>query len=247
MTKEVFRQALRFTQLMEGRSWGHGCPPIVLLSGGECTEHPRFLQFVDELFFHNLVPVILTNGMWLANKELREAVLRPEWARMFIQVTNDPEYYPKAPPHIEDPRIAYIDKITVLTPLGRAARKARLMPTPMRLAPSSFNLRSRTRALGSFIEAVTHQRVAAMEAIVAGKLFTGHCTPSISPNGDVMVGETQNCFKIGTVTSTNKELTDAILNMRCNHCGLEDNLAPEQKRAIGVATPTYDRKEHHAP
>ena len=53
----------------------------------------------------------------------------------------------------------------------------------------------------------------------------------------VDLGDTENlineALRIGTVDSSNEELTRGLVEMRCNRCGLVDNLTPEQKRAIG--------------
>lgn len=230
MTTDTFIKALAFTARVEGKAWKQGIPPMILLSGGECTEHPDIVKYVESVIRLGAIPLLITNGMWLADDDLREALLRPEWPQLFVQVTNDPRFYPSAPPRIEDPRITYIDSLTLLLPLGRAKRKPGLSDEtglPPRKAPSSFNLRSLTRSLRSIEEAVLMLRARATSGLA------GHCIPTVSDNGDVMAGETRNCFKIGTVDSTNEELTQALIDMRCNECGLVDNLSPAQKRAIG--------------
>jgi len=100
----------------------------------------------------------------------------------------------------------------------------------LRHGPTSFNFRSLVRATGSIEQAVFHLRLRAM----AGK--AGHCSPSITSDGRFVAGETSECFKIGTVDSSNVELTKAAYEMRCNKCGLVDNLTQEEKRAIGEST-----------
>lgn len=234
MTADTFARALRFAQRTEGNAWRAGIPPLILLSGGECTEHPDIVKYVEAVIGLGWVPMLLTNGMWLADKDLRESLLRPEWKQLFVQVTHDPRFYPKDPPIvIDDSRITYIPSLTLLIPLGRAKRKPGLSAEtglPKRNAPSSFNLRSLTRSLRSFNEAVVMMRARAASGM------SGHCSPSVADNGDVMAGETRDCFKIGTVDSTNEELTKALIEMKCNACGLVDNLSPAHKRAIGEST-----------
>lgn len=231
MTEEVFHKALNFTELAEGKAWSKGCPPRILLSGGECTEHPDIVRFIEIVVEYDLIPFIITNGMWLGNKELREAILRPEWPQLFVQVTNDKRFYPNAPAErVEDPRICYVDSLTLLMPLGRATRKNFKTDLPPRKSPSSFNLRSITRTLGSFEDALVVLRTNAAIGL------SGNCSPSISDNGDVVAGETRNCFKVGTVDSSMEEITKNLIEMRCNRCGLVDNLSPMHKRAIGEST-----------
>jgi hypothetical protein len=231
MTEETFLKALGLTRRIELMAWNSGIPPLILLSGGECTEHPDIVRFIEIVVGQGLTPLLITNGMWLENKELREAILRSEWPQLFVQVTNDPRYYPTAPPRWEDPRITYIESLTAMLPLGRITRKKGEPLIPTKKAPSSFNLRSLTRSFRSFEHAVCHLRVRAMTG------SSGHCTPTISDNGDVLVGESRLCFKVGTVDSTNDELTAATLARgECNRCGLEAGLPQEHKRAIGLST-----------
>ena len=124
------------------------------------------------------------------------------------------------------------DYVPLLIKLGRASRRRPKEDDPRpRSSPASFNLRSLTRSFGSFSKAVAVLRARAATG------SSGNCTPSICDNGDVMAGETRNCWKIGTVHSTNEEVTKNILAMgECNRCGLETGLSQEHKRAIGLST-----------
>ena len=230
MTEETFQRTLAFTRRIESPAWKMGIPPLVLLSGGECTEHPDILKFIELVYAEKMQPILISNGLWLNNPELRASILRPEWSSLLIQVTYDERYYPTKPPRVSDPRIAYVDSLTLLLPLGRLARKKGDRALPTKKSPSSFNLRSLTRSLGSFQQAVCMIRArAAMGS-------SGHCIPSVSNDGDVMAGETRNCWKLGTVDSTEQELTQAVLDMgECNRCGLETGLAPEYRQALGLS------------
>lgn len=236
MTAETFGRALDMTRRVEALAWKIGCPPSILLSGGECTEHPDIVKMIETVVAQRLLPVLLTNGMWLADKVMRDALLRPEWPHLFVQVTHDPRFYPsEPPPRIDDRRVHYVESLSVLMPLGRAARKKGGLldlGVPSRKAPSSFNLRSMTRSLGGIEQAIAMMR----SRVALGLSMAGHCTPTVSDTGDVMAGETRLCFKIGTVDSTNEELTRGLVEMRCNRCGLVDNLDLEHKRAIGEST-----------
>lgn len=231
MSSDMFLKALGLTERLEGFAWAQGVPPIILLSGGECTEHPEFVSLLEEVMRRKYFPMIITNGMWLDNKELRESILRPEWDAMVIQVTNDPRFYPKTPNNIpiEDSRIAFIPSLTHLIPLGRFKEKNKPAELPIRKAPTSFNLRSVTRSLRDVRHALLLQRSRALSG------QSGHCSPSISSDGTLVAGETNFCFPIGNVDSTAEEVTKAIMNMSCNKCGLETNLTQEQKFAIGAS------------
>lgn len=236
MSEETFRETLEMTKRVEHLAWSRGIPPIVLLSGGECTENPDFVRLLEIVHNQKLFPILITNGMWMHDKYMREVILRPEWSRMIIQVTNDPRFYPKQPPQIDDPRISFVPAITHLLTLGRAARKKNpgALGLQEKSAPSSFNFRSATRHLKSIEEAIFLLRSRAL----LGQ--SGHCIPSVSDNGDVVAGESRFCGKIGTIASSNEELTQATIDLRCNNCGLVDNLSEEARRAIGEDVPVAD-------
>ncbi len=234
MTEETFHKALSFTQEMEHIAWQSGAPPMILLSGGEATEHPDIVKFIAEVIKRDLKPVLITNGTFLADKELREAILRPEWTTLSLQVTNDPRFYPKRIQKVEDERITYIDALNHTMSLGRFVGKKSDLPTKQ--WPASFNLRSMTIHFKDIRLALQMMRVRAAVGM------SGHCSPNITNEGWVMAGETRNCFKIGTVESKAEELTKALTEMTCNKCGLEDNLSPAQKRAINASV-LYSHRE----
>lgn len=232
MTRETFMQALALTARLEGDAWRQGIPRRILISGGEATEHPDVEWFLETaLATHDVI--LITNGMWLDDPSLRAKILRPEWKRLMVQVTNDPRFYPKQPvTRSDDPRVVFVPSLTVLVPLGRMrperAHSGR-EGLPVRKAPTSFNLRSITRSTGDVRAALTILRARA----ALGK--DGNCSPSISSDGTIVAGETSNCFPIGNVHSTADQVTRALVTMECNKCGLVDNLTQEQKLAIGAA------------
>jgi hypothetical protein len=83
--------------------------------------------------------------------------------------------------------------------------------------------------MGSFAKALMLQRVRAATGL------SGHCSPSICEDGRVNIGESRNCWTIGTVHSTEAELTQAVLQMKsCNRCGLEDKLHGQYRTALGL-------------
>ena len=228
MSRDLLIKALELTNRLEGLAWSSGIPPIIAISGGECTEHPDIIWILEELMRRKYIVIVITNGMWLENPELYKAILRPEWKGLTVQVTNDPRFYPKRPIHHEDKRITYVSSLTHLIPLGR------MKPTGTKglsigKYPPSFNIRSMTIHTRDIRKALIVHRTRAL----TGK--GGYCTPSISSDGTLVAGESNMCFPIGNVDSTAEQVTQAIMNMRCNRCSLVDNLSQEQKVAIGEA------------
>lgn len=231
MERTTFLEALALTERLEGAAWAAGIPRRILISGGEATEHPDVLWCLETVIDRGYDVVLITNGMWLEDLVLRSKILRPSWERLLVQVTNDPRFYPRHPAVIpDDPRIVFVGALTVLVPLGRMKPSRAYAGTdglPVRKGPTSFNLRSLTRATGDVCEALVYLRGRAALGM------SGNCSPSVSQDGTLVAGETNSCFRIGTVRSTAEEVTRALLGMHCNKCGLVDNLSFEQKRAIG--------------
>jgi hypothetical protein len=233
MSMDLFEKALKFTERAESLVIRDKIPVMMMLSGGECTDNPNIVEMVQMIARRGWVVTLLTHGLWLDNKELRDNLLRDDhWTRVniLIQVTNDDRYYPRKPPKFEHKRVHYVDKLTVLSTLGRAA-SPKFDPKGLnpRSAPSSFNFRSIVHSTRSIASAIYTLRVRGM----MGK--SGFCTPSVSHDGTVVAGESRFCYPIGTVDSTNEELTQAVLSMgSCNRCGQEAGLGPEHKHAIGI-------------
>ena len=231
MTRDTFLAALGLTERLESLAWSRGVPRLLLLSGGEATEHPDVLWFLETARSRGYKVILITNGMWLDDPELRAQILRPDWPDLMVQVTNDPRFYPKAPKAVptDDPRVVFVPQLTVLVTLGRLKRSRLPASPPLRKGPTSFNVRSLTRSFRDVREALFMLRARAALGL------SGHCAPSISSDGAIVAGETSNCHPVGNVHSTAEEVTRAIVGMTCNKCGLVDNLTQEQKLAIGEA------------
>ena len=199
MTENVFRAAIEFSK-MEA--------PVLMLSGGEPSEHPDIVHFLDLAKEAGFDCVLLTNGMhFFENPELAKEI---EERVLLTQVTNDPRYYPKALPG-RLPNGGTVDVLNALAPFGRA-RSGGLACTQE--APSCFNLRSATRHFGDVRRALAMLRL-------RGRM----CLPSIDVDGIVAV--------LGTVRSSAQDITQALVSLQCGRCGLNKNLSPEELRAIG--------------
>jgi hypothetical protein len=59
------------------------------------------------------------------------------------------------------------------------------------------------------------------------------CTPSINVDGTIRAGEADTCFKIGHVSDDVVDVLKNISGMKCNKCGLVENLSPEHRVILG--------------
>lgn len=212
MTEDVFRAALEFCKI--------DVAPVLMLSGGEPSEHPELIRFLDMAATAGFKCAFLTNGMYLFEKpELARAIAERVFA---VQVTNDVRYYPKRLPG-PLPDGMTCDTLRVLSPFGRARRAiARGKLKCTQHAPPCFNLRSATRHFGSVELALAALRT-------RGRM----CIPSINVDGIVVAGEAPSCAPLGTVGTSAQGITRALLSLRCGKCGLVEGLSAEHKRAIG--------------
>ncbi len=231
MTRATFTQALAFTWAIERQARTQTGYTLLLFSGGECTDHPDLLDLVAEAEVAGFTPVILTHGLWIGDPKRADfqAALLAKDRRIFVQVTNDPRFYPqtRVPVQIEDPRVIYIPQIGGdLLPIGRSKGVA-----TTKKGPGSFNFRSRVRATGCVERALVLHRTA---ALTGGQ---GHCSPSISHDGVLVAGESRFCHAVGDVSMIGRagfaEITRRIATMQCYNCGLVKNLNAEQRAAIG--------------
>ena len=256
MDYPTFVKALKFSARVEGFSWKRNGFGTILLSGGECTEHPEFVKFLESAMrFQEHVAkqgvvvmiMLITHGKWLTDPVLRKAILRPEWPfpRLGVQVTNDPRFYPELVELGEaDPRVQPVDKIGHLMRLGRgkklkSTRDGSELPPESR-APSSFNFRSAVRwyrELPLAIHSVRTPRALLVSQGYEGGSTDGKaCSPSILVDGTFVAGETRFCWPIGTIDSTNDEIVKKVLEMgSCNRCGAESNLGQAERRALGLS------------
>ena len=210
MTLEVFQQALEFTQRVEGNV-------VVMISGGEPTRHPDLVGMLRLTRRYGFHVILLSNGLFFGEQPHLAAKIEPLVDA--IQVTNDPRFYPRT---VAVPAGQHVDTvISSVAPFGRAKTGSKQIT---RRTPFCLNLRSVMRRLNHVQEALSFLRTRGIS----------YCTPSINTDGTVVAGEAPECAQIGTVLSSADELSKAVLDLRCNACGLMDNLTSKSRMALGV-------------
>lgn len=210
MSRETFDKAIFFIENTYRNL------KMVMISGGEPTEHPGLLSFLRSLEGWNIV--VLSNGLFLqdeSRKKFSEELLSLVTG---LQIYNDDRYYPIKVTPPQHPKIVFGDRINLMSPFGRAVTNG---IKSSRQSPACFNLRSTAQFMKNLAEAVYSLRL-------NGKM----CTPSIDVEGNVRAGESRFCYKIGTVESPEDVLLKNLIHMNCNKCGLEDNLSDELKSII---------------
>lgn len=197
---------------------------VVLISGGEPTEHPHWELIVDEACKNFWRVVIATNGMWI--NTLKESIMLDilrKHSNCSVQITSNGAYYPqhcqmctkirkfkqrlKNSPIRELRKIEFnqiyacIDTDIHLVPLGRAATDEmclHLSENDPAVTASCF--------MGALTAAQTDYKSAV--AILEGR---GHfCRPRINHKGEIAWSESALCPGFATVDDTFEDIVKKV-------------------------------------
>lgn len=222
MTKEVFSDALDF--IFKTNEIVH-----IVITGGEPTEHPQFVELLELLFGRSLkhykpIPslvTITTNGFWCLEHPdearriahgIPSMAIQVEW-----QVSADKRYYPKRldvdnPLFKEDGFTLCDDCVTRIYPQGRAVDNN--IPFQAK-APKCFNLRSIVKSVSSDSSIIQSP----LSYAVMGLLMRGYsCTPSIGINGEIKLGESKLCPTCASIYDDIPVIEDKIRKFHCHNC-----------------------------
>lgn len=207
MEREVFYKALDFYDKFSF--------PILIVSGGEPTDHPNFEEYMDEIIKRGYELIILSNGAWTLD-ERKDRYL----AKYKFQIINDQRYYPTYIPPISHPNILVFGKVE--NPISKCTRSIK-NNIYTENNPKCFNLRSMSKMYNSFIK-----------VLYSYTLFLNKfCSPIIKWDGSLILGESDLCKPFGTIYDSNDVLLNNLKFFKCNNCGCFNNLTKEQKRYLG--------------
>lgn len=193
-------------------------PKVLLISGGEPTQHPYFIQVLDRILeaTNGRTQIILaSNGHFLKDEALkREIYKRP----IMVQVSNDSRYYPnRISLDKEDYKnVTYVDRIQKLYPLG----KANSIPEDMGdfVGPKCYNVRVLAKKAVSNMKELVYKMEVEMNKF---------CYLSIDYDGTVRGGESDYCYSLGNVSLGSNAIFRNLKSMKvndCKACGLIDKM-----------------------
>lgn len=202
MDLNTFKKALKFNIIYDRF--------ILIISGGEPTLHPEFIDILKLLYNYKTIGkvLILSNGLFLYDKKYTDEILSYE---IDIQITNDKKYYPKKIPEIKHRLLTYEYNIKKVSPFGRAL-KNKLYHNNFK-GPHCFNLRSCAYNSNNF-----------KDAILKLRSNFNFCTPTINIDGSISIGESTQCYTIGSIDHNEKDLFENILNATCDKCKMSKGL-----------------------
>ena len=221
MTLATFQKAIEFQKEYGG--------PFCIITGGEPTEHPLVPYFIG-LFMEQLTDcfvTVATNGVWMQDNESFIRNMNEIYGpRLMFQVTNDKRYYPTrinlSLPVFELNNVIVCEELARIYPQGRAL----------------FNdLEWESKGSKCFnVRAITHQIGIKDLRNIIGMLAVKQkfCTPHISINGEIKLGESDLCPACSHIDKTHDEIIKDILEFRCDGCKhVNDNLPHEYRQVIG--------------
>lgn len=195
---------------------------VLLITGGEPTDHPQFISFMETVIAERKgMPIIVTsNGMFLEDKEYTKKLLSLD---CMYQITADERYYPIKVPVIDHPKLVYETRLRHVASIGRARENG--IEHGVRKGTKCFNIRALTKQTGSITKAIE----------ILETKGVGFCVPSIDIDGSVKPGEFRICKTLGTIWDSNDALTKSFKAMtlyECNSCDDVKYLGPEMAIAF---------------
>lgn len=211
MTEKTFRDVLEFVKTHEP-----GCLLTDnIISGGEPSEHPEFLKFVEiyfDIIGNDSRLYITTNGQWILENPEKAHELLDKYPNLKYQVTYEKEYYPKkldiTKRILRHKRIEFADTIQIY-PMGRA-RLNNLKISEGHISTKCFNL-----------ILLANQRNSFQEIINALRSAQKTCIPAINYDGTFSFGESDLCPRCCSIYDSDEVIYDKLKNFTCNDCPAE--------------------------
>ena len=213
MTKETFIDALKFCQKYDNNFLGD------LISGGEPTEHPFFLEFLDIYYtFYNdkeRMCSVLTNGHWIVDNQEKTLELLDKYPGLSFQVTFDSTYYPKkldiTKRIFRNKRICVVTNVDNIYPQGRALYNNLKVGNKV-IAPKCFNTRLLAAQLGD----------KGLYSVIKGlRDFNKYCIPAIHYDGKIGFGESDLCPRYCSIYDDETFIIEKMLFNSCSACPIK--------------------------
>ncbi len=235
MKSEVFSKAVDCLKVIS--------PPVLSITGGEPTLHPQFDMIVDHIMLSlpNTIVSILSNGSFHTNEgkcNTIKGILNTFNNIHILQIRTDKRFYSNYEDIIKNkdkikaihPKIKVWEGNIDLMPFGRALINHK----------DEINWRRKPACSNPILVAkqIEHDDIASYIRIlqIQAKTF---CKPMIDVEGNIRLGETDSCLKVGNVseifneTLSTEGLMGNIKNSKpCDKCGLVNNCNTAEKAIL---------------
>lgn len=224
MTREMFEKAIEFAITHD---------IFIGITGGEPTEHPQFWDYMNILV--NKLPnrygvTVFTNGMNITDADIDRIYdlnkrCEAKNSKLLWQVTADKRFYPKKIDKYQKwlklDGVQLDTKLNKISYYGRARNHSEWKFNDK--APQCFNIRSSVRSWKNIDM-----------AIVTLRQSLKFCTPQISYDGGIKLGESTLCPVVAHIDDNETEIVKKMCNFKCQGCMTILNKLPDNyKEAIG--------------
>jgi organic radical activating enzyme len=208
MTLDTFKNVLEFCLKYDNSCYGH------MITGGEPTENPLFLSFIDyyyTVYPTNYILTVITNGHFMADNQEIIHEYFDKYPGLLFQVTYDKRYYPNKLDITK--RIFHHKRVVVIQSIDRIDPKGRALTNKLEYntnCPKCFNLKlfllqKPNIDLKSFFFELRHK-------------INKQCIPCIQTDGYFAFGEYDCCPKIVSIYDKENDILTAIKNFDCKCC-----------------------------
>lgn len=221
MTDDTYKKVIEFQQQYGGL--------FCMITGGEPSEHPAFKAYIAyaKKKLPDVFITVATNGLWMIGNYYYIKTMYEKYKEtLLFQVCNDPRYYPIpidfSHPVFQLPNVIVIKEVPKIYPQGRALIN---------------NLQWNAQGSKCFnVRAVAHQvEYKSLEYIIAMLAVKERiCTPHISIDGSIRLGESDLCPVCSHIDKEEHEIVQDILSFRCQKCNhVNKNLSDNLRQIIG--------------
>ena len=218
-------------------------PLILGISGGEIFEHSKIIECLDIIFSrfgakNNIAFILASNGRVLSETpEYLEYIknIKSKYGKqkLLIQITDDERFYPSKLTQKQRYNLEKIGALIEGVPGSKEDRKRCLYP--------------QGRALLNFDESYWHTyapkcvncKLLAYQGINTFKDLVQtlsnsmkNCTPTISPLGEIKLGESRLCPAVATIYDSDDEIFNKIRSSHCNKCQESIKILNQSQPAI---------------
>lgn len=226
MTEDVLLDSLDFIRK-------NTVSKTIIISGGEPTEHRNFDNMmhliIDYANKHRcfLVCTMTTNGEAIIQEpEKFKQYVKAANFGLYFQISTDSRYYPRSIPNTHS---IYNEKtfefvpncVTTMYPIGRALDNNLPWNPNVIKSCKCFNVRALSKQLSN----VT---LADIDGMLAARGY--FCTPHISVDGSIKLGESDLCPVCASIYDAPKEIIRKIQAFKCSKCEHIDKNLPSLYR-----------------
>ena len=202
-----------------------------MLSGGEPTEHPDFVELVKlacemmkSEYGRAAVVTVTTNGLWLCDNAPFVKMMSKKYPYCVFQVVVDDRYYPV---HVDESnKVFTYHNVMLCKDVARIYPQGRALTNNLEWeakASKCFNVRALTKQL----------KVNSLISILAYMNMRGYfCTPHIDIHGNILLGESSLCPPASTIYKTEQEIIEDITNFQCHQCDFVNKDLPEEAKTF---------------